>query len=91
MEQDKQQRFLSLSRVLLAITLGGAAGFLLFAWGYDEDPASKFADSGFESEGSYWFVVMMAQSAIWGLVAALIWTRRCGCSGMPSFTTSDCR
>jgi hypothetical protein len=72
MEQDKQRHFLSLTRVLLSATLGGAAGFFLFVYDSDDAESTKFLLS---QGGFTWLVVMMAQFAIWGVFAVLIWTK----------------
>jgi hypothetical protein len=70
--EDKQRHFLSLTRVHLAAILGGAAGFFLFIVGSEDTASNKFLES---NEGFAWLVVMMAQFAIWGVFAVLIWNK----------------
>jgi hypothetical protein len=71
MGQDKEQHFLSLSRILFATILGGAAGFLLIVWD-SEDTASK---TFLLSDGFPCLVQMVTQFAVWGLVFVLIWKK----------------
>jgi hypothetical protein len=73
MEQDKQRHFLSLTRVLVSAFLGGAACFVLFVWDLEDTERSK--QFLLSQEGFTWLVVMMAQFAIWGVFAVLIWTK----------------
>jgi hypothetical protein len=76
MNQVRQRRFLSLLGLLSAAILGGAASFLLFAFCYDDDPAHpESKEFLLSAEGVAWLVVMMAQSAIWGVIAVLTWTK----------------
>jgi hypothetical protein len=83
MEQDGKRHFLSLTRVLVAAILGGLAAFVLLASNPEDfllfaaDPeatarSKKFLES---AEGFAFLVVMMAEFAIWGVFAVLIWTK----------------
>src|SRR5262249_17174883 len=72
MEQNKERHYHSLSKVLLATILGGAVGFLLIVWDSKEAASRSFLQS---DEGFAWLVVMVAQSAVWGLLFALTWNK----------------
>lgn len=50
----------------------GAAGFLLLIWDSEDTASKKFLES---DEGFAWLVVMVAQSAGWGLLVVLTWRK----------------